>query len=447
MAAVSAARPPFLVRLRLAARQTWVLRLSAVAITAACAWTYTRTTLLLSPEFQPMGDFDAYYRAAADLNSHLDPYLRYNHDIPFSLSVGYVYPPFLARLLQPLALLPLSRAHVVALVVLQLSVLASVVLTWRLLGLRSWIARIFVLDAFLLSSVLVANVEVGNLNVVLVPTSLAWVLAYRRAALRGWLLVGLNVGLKLQQAPLFGLALFRREGRGLTLASATALATVVAGGVALSVEFFTTVLPRLTNTVPIGAQNTSLLADIERLLHPGADNLTYDPTYPEARFFLVPIVLLVLYYTVRAFNGLADRQLEALIALAAVPLLSNYLGAPHLLLLLPVGLLLAERALRFRAYFLFGALVVALLFVADHPLFYTLVTSLNYFVARAVFYEVGPGLAALCIWLVSLRLAAHAKAGRVNAVRLMAEASTQVAEKSRATMPIALSDAKSGLRS
>jgi hypothetical protein len=418
---VPAARPPFLVRLRLAAAQPWLLMISAGAITAAGAWTYCRTTLLLSPAFQPMGDFNAYYRAAADLNSHLDPYLRYNHDIPFSLSVGYIYPPFLARLLQPLALLSLDQAHVVALIALQLSVLASVLLTWRLLGLRSWIARLFVLDVFLLSSGLVANVQDGNLNVVLVPFSLAWVLAYGRGATWGWIFVGLNVGLKVQQAPLFGLALVRRDWRGFSLGTATLLATVIAGGLALTIEFFTTVLPRLTNTVPTGAQNTSLLADVERLLHPGADNLSYDPTYPEAHFFLVPLILAVLFFTARALYGLADRHLEALIAVAAVPLLSNYLGAPHLLLLLPIGILLAQYALRFRANLALALLTVSLFFVADYALFYTLVTSLNYFVARAVFYEIAPGVAALCIWLVSLRLAAYAKARPLTPARPAAE--------------------------
>jgi hypothetical protein len=398
------------VRLRLAATKPLVLWTSTIAITLASAWTYGRSTLLLSPELQPMGDFDAYYRAAADLNSNLDPYLRYNHDIPFSLSVGYIYPPFLARVLQPLALLSLHDAHVVAVAVLQLSVLAAVLLTWRLLGLRSWIARLLVLDVFLLSSGLVGNVGDGNLNVILVPLTLAWVFAYGRAASWGWAFIGLNVGLKLQQAPLFGLALLRRGWRGLALGLATLVATLVIGGLALDYEFFTTVVPRLTGTVPTGAQNTSLIADIERLLHPGADNLTFDPTYPEARLLLIPIILLVLIVTAIALNGLADRHLEALVALATVPLLSNYLGAPHLLLLLPVGILLIERALRFRDYRAVALLAVSLLFLADYPLFYTLVTAINFFFARAVFYETAPGLAALCVWLVSLRLAAFAKA-------------------------------------
>jgi hypothetical protein len=398
------------VRLRLAATKPLVLWTSTIAVTLASAWTYGRSTLLLSPELQPMGDFDAYYRAAADLNSNLDPYLRYNHDIPFSLSVGYIYPPFLARVLQPLALLSLPDAHVVAVATLQLAVVASVLLTWRLLGLRSWIARLLVLDVFLLSSGLVGNVGDGNLNVILVPLTLAWVLAYDRGASWGWAFIGLNVGLKLQQAPLFGLALLRRGWRGLALGLATLVATLVIGGLALDYEFFTTVLPRLTNTVPTGAQNTSLIADIERLLHPGADNLTFDPTYPEARFLLIPIILLVFVFTAIALNGLADRHLEALVALATVPLLSNYLGAPHLLLLLPVGILLIERALRFRDYRAVALLAVSLLFLADYPLFYTLVTAINFFFARAVFYETAPGLAALCVWLVSLRLAAFAKA-------------------------------------
>lgn len=406
------ARPPFRVRLRAAAQKPWIIRISLGAITAAAAWTYTTTTLLLSPVFQPMGDFDAYYRAAADLSNGLDPYLRYNHDIPFSLSVGYIYPPFLARLLEPLALLSVAQANLIALIFFQLCVLATVLLTWHLLGLRSWIARVFVLDAFLLSSGLVGNLQVGNLNVLLMPLSLAWVVLYTRRSAWAWAFVGLNVGLKLQQAPLFALAVFRRDWRSLSVGLATLAATVVIGGVALTVEFFTTTLPRLTNTVPIGAQNTSLLADVERLLHRGADNLSYDPTYPESRFLLAVIIAAVLFFTIRAFHRLQDRKLEALIAVAAVPLLSNYLGAPHVLLLLPVGLLLAAYALRFRAHRSLALLILSLFFVADYSLFYTLVTSLNYFVARAVFYEVGPGLAAICIWLVGLRLAALAKAAQ-----------------------------------
>jgi hypothetical protein len=132
-------------------------------------------------------------------------------------------------------------------------------------------------------------------------------------------------------------------------------------------------------------------------------------------------VLVVLFFTARAFYRLADRQLEALIALTAVPLLSNYLGAPHLLLLLPVGILLAERALRFRAYSALALLAVSLLFVADYALFYTLATPINFFVARAVFYEIAPGVAALCIWLVSLRLAVYAKARALAPPGLAAE--------------------------
>jgi hypothetical protein len=405
-------RPPFLVRLRAAAAKPWTLRLSLGAITAAAAWTYTSTTLLLSPVFQPMGDFGAYYRAAADLNRGLDPYLRYNHQIPFSLSVGYIYPPFLARLLQPVAFFSVADANLIALIAFQLCVLASALLTWHLLSLRSWTARLFVLDAFLLSSGLVGNLQVGNLNVLLMTLSLAWVVLYTRRSAWAWAFVGLNVGLKLQQAPLFALALFRREWGGLGIGLATLAATVVIGGMALTIEFFTTTLPRLTTTVPIGAQNTSLLADSERVLHRGADNLSYDPTYPESRFLLALIILAVVFFTIRALHRLRDRKLEALIALATVPLLSNYLGAPHLLLLLPVGLVLAAYCLRFHAHLLLTLLVLSVFFVADYSLFYTLVTSLNYFVARAVFYEVGPGLAALCIWLVGLRLATLAKSAQ-----------------------------------
>jgi hypothetical protein len=387
-----------------------VLWFSALGVTFASVFTYTRTTLTLDPTYQPMGDFDAYYRAAVDLSTSVDPYLRYNHNIPFSLSLGYIYPPFLARMLQPLTVLSLSEIHLIALIALQLSVLASVLLTWKLLALRSWPARLLILDAFLLSSGLTSSIQVGNVNVLLVPLTLAWVYAYSRNHSYAWVFVGLNVGLKLTQAPLFALTLLRRDFKGLSLGLLTLLATLVIGGASLAVEFFTTTLPRLTSTVPTGAQNTSLLADFERLLHPGSDNLAYDPTYAEAHFLLFPIIALILFFTARALYRLHDRQLVALVALTAVPLFSNYLGAAHLLALLPVGILLAAYAYRLRAYRALVLIVVCLFFVADYALFYTLVTALNYFVARAVFYEIAPGAAALALWLVSLSLTARVKA-------------------------------------
>jgi hypothetical protein len=268
---------------------------------------------------------------------------------------------------------------------------------------------LLILDCFLLSSGLVSSIQVGNVNVVLVPLTLAWVLAYSRNKDWGWIFVALNVGLKLTQAPLFALALFRREWKGLAIGIAAGLFTILVGGIALTHEFLTTTLPRLTSTVPTGAQNTSLLADIERFLHPGSDNLAYDPTFAESRFLLIPIVLFVLFFTARALHRLRDRQLVALVSLCAVPLFSNYLGAAHLLSLLPIGLLLAFCAWRLRAYRSLALIGLSLLFIADYALLYTLATALNYFVARAVFYEVGPGLAAVALWLVALRLASLTK--------------------------------------
>ena len=410
MAIAVLARPSFPTRLRLAFVQPFLLHLTAFALTLAAAWTYVSTTVLFRPGFQPMGDFDAYYRAANDLNHGLDPYLRYNHDIPFSLSLGYIYPPFLAHLLQPLALLPLPTIHVIVVIVMQLSVVASVLLTWKLLEVRSLPARLLVLDAFLLSSGLVGTLQVGNLNVVLVPLTLAFLFAYSRSSAWAYLFVGLNVGLKLTQAPLFALALFRKDFKGLSLGLLTLLSTILFGGLALAYEFFTTTFPRLSATVPTGAQNTSLLADFERLLHPGADNLSFDPTYQEAHFILLPIILLVLFFTARAIRGLKDRKLEALVALCAVPLLSNYLGAAHLLALLPLGLILASYALHLRSYWLFLLIALCVFLLADYALLYTLFTAFDYFLARALFYELLPGLAALTLWLIALRFAARTKA-------------------------------------
>ncbi len=394
---------PFARRLYLAATRPWIRWPSVIAITAATALTYARSTFALSSTLQPMGDFDAYFRAARDLSTNIDPYLRYAHDRPFSISLGYIYPPFLARVIQPMAALTLDQIHLVAVIVLQLAVVATVLLTWRLLDLRSWTARLLILDVFLLSSNLIANLEFGNLNVVLMPLSLAWVLAYRRSASWGWIVIGLNVGLKMQQAPLFGLALLRRDARGIVFGGVAFIATCLIGGLTLTIHFFTTVAPKLTNTVPIGAQNTALLADIERLLHPGADGLTYDPIYPEARFILLPIIAIVLILTARALWGLTDRYLEALVALTAAPLLSNYLGASHLLLLAPVGILLADRAIHARAWFALAVLIIAIISIG--MAIYTGTPGGSGKTLGRAIYEGGPGLAALCMWFVALNLA------------------------------------------
>jgi hypothetical protein len=407
--AVLAAPAPFPLRLQLAMARPWLLHLTLVALTLAAAISYSATTLFIPAAWSPMLDFGAYYRAALDMNAHVDPYLRYNHAIPFSVSMGYVYPPFFAYIIQPLGWLSYAQAKLVALLVLQLSVLASVLLTWKLLGLRTWVARLFILDAFLLSSTLVMNIHLGQLNVVLVPLTLAWVWAYSRGSRLGWVLVGLNVGLKLQQAELFGLTLIRRDLRGLALGLATLATTLAIGGLALGIEYFTQVLPRLSGTVPTIIYNTSLLSDIERLVHPGSDTLLYDPAYTEAHFLLPLLVLPILFFTMRALLGLNDRFLEALVALTAIPLLSNYLTEGHLLPLLPVGILLAAHAWRTHAHRLFWVLVLSVPFFADYVRLYSTVAYLSPYLAQVLFIEYAPGLAAVVVWLCALRLAARAK--------------------------------------
>jgi hypothetical protein len=405
MALSVAAPASFFIRLRLAALEPLMLRLSLIAITGAAVYTYLAS--LLSPVFQAMLDFGAYYHAAADLNNSLDPYLRYDHSVAFSLSAGYIYPPFLAHLLQPFALLPYPKAALLALLILQCAVLISVALTWRLLNLRSWTARVFILDAFLLSATLVVNLQLGQINVILMPLTLAWILAYAKRSPFAWVFVGLNVGLKLQQVPLFALAFFRRDWRALAIGLLTLAATFVFGGLALGFEYFTQVLPRLSSTIPVG--DTALVADFEHILHPDFLALTYDPTYPEAKFLFAFIILVVAALTGRALYRLRDRHLEALLALSTVPLLSSYVGAGHLLPLFPVGILLAAYAYRLRKQGLFIVLVIATFLLADFDILYPLLPFFSFLFAPALFFVVTPGLAALTLWLVALRLAAIAK--------------------------------------
>jgi len=161
--------------------------------------------------------------------------------------------------------------------------------------------------------------------------------------------------------------------------------------------------------VPTIIYNTSLLSDIERLVHPGSDTLLYDPAYTEAHFLLPLLVLPILFFTMRALLGLNDRFLEALVALTAIPLLSNYLTEGHLLPLLPVGILLAAHAWRTHAHRLFWVLVLSVPFFADYVRLYSTVAYLSPYLAQVLFIEYAPGLAAVVVWLCALRLAARAK--------------------------------------
>ena len=109
------------------------LGLFAVAVVGALAGIYV---LWLHLTTDPLNDVQAYYWAAGRLNAGLP---LYPPDQSVSTPLGYPYPPLLAVLFRPLALLPFAAAAAIWEVV----VLASFVVTVWWMGLRrpeTWLA-------------------------------------------------------------------------------------------------------------------------------------------------------------------------------------------------------------------------------------------------------------------------------------------------------------------
>jgi alpha-1,2-mannosyltransferase len=116
------------------AHARWLsLGLFALAVVGAFAGLYI---LWLHVTTDPLNDVQAYYWAAGRLNAGLP---LYPPDQSVSTPLGYPYPPLLAILFRPLALLPFA----VAAAIWEFVVIASFALTVRWMGVRrseTWLA-------------------------------------------------------------------------------------------------------------------------------------------------------------------------------------------------------------------------------------------------------------------------------------------------------------------
>ncbi len=126
---------------------------------------------------------NTFYPAAETVRHGLNPYPHPNDDV-VALGRAYVYPPLAALAAVPLTLLPLSVAQVVVEAVL----VATVMLTLWVLGVRDWrcYGIVFLWPPFL------AAVKTGNITALLgLSAALTWRFRDRAA------LVGASVGLSL----------------------------------------------------------------------------------------------------------------------------------------------------------------------------------------------------------------------------------------------------------
>ncbi len=251
-----------------------------LAALALCLLGLVRNLPALWPHPQP-ADLGDYYAAATILNrgSAAELYNRAMQDqIARSVGLpgvanGYVYLPFLAVLLRPLALLPFEMA---AILWLAANLLALAVSVWLLLDLAALPRTPFTFVGACAFSLLLppvtSSLVYGQVNILLLALLAgAWHClrdAGRRDG-RAGLLLGLSVALKLYPGvlilPLMARGRWRAVGGALAgLALALGIGIVGGGGTATTWQFLVGVLPHVP--APAVPTNQSLLAAVSRLL-------------------------------------------------------------------------------------------------------------------------------------------------------------------------------------
>ncbi len=225
-------------------------------------------------------DFAAYYVAGRLLNVGM-PLYHFDALNPTALGIAginytdYLYPPFFAALLRPLALLPYHTAELVWLALNILLYLGNCVLVARLLRMTPLTTVLFVCCGLLLPAVY-DTMLLGQVSLLvnLLLLGVLYALLRFKHPLMGEIvagvLFGLAVAIKIYPA-VFGLLLLaERRYRILAAAAATVAATfgigvLAGGGWRTTYEWISTIAP-LISVRPSVPSNQSLRGVLERLV-------------------------------------------------------------------------------------------------------------------------------------------------------------------------------------
>ena len=290
------------------------------------------------------GDFAVYYHAALLIRSGVGPYNLVPAKTFFAGNFTYIYPPFLAWLLQPLTLVPFEEARLIWLGLLQVSILGLIVLSWRVLGARGWISRATIVIVWIMTWPVLFNLQIGNLNPVMALCGAAFALTYvsrtGKAGI-GWVALGLGVAAKLYQAPVWLIIASKRwfdERAGLTVAVIAGLVPTVFAVPAYLPRYLAKVLPRLSS-ISADPNNISPGGVLVHLLDPAAALANKDVPHPGIKSVAVLASLVVLMVAVWAMRWTRDRRLEVALASLPIPLMASVTWDTHLVLqILPVML-------------------------------------------------------------------------------------------------------------
>jgi hypothetical protein len=327
-----------------------------------------------------LGDLkESYLRGAAQLVAGRDPY-----DLCHGLCLdpsgqGYVTPPPVAWLLQPVVGLDSHAVAVGTVLFLNASLVTFLVCMVRALRVVDWQLRALLVLVAIAFEPVNGNIVEGQINLVLLALSGVWILGWIADRWWGGAALGLAVALKLIQAPLGLLLLWGRRWSMLAAGIVAGLAIWLLAVPQYLPEFLLKVLPAISQGTGF-FENHSPGGTIARLFDPntflGATRAVPLP----ARIITIAIAIGALGVTFwvlgRPREDWSGRALEVAAVTAVGPLVTSYSWGTHLVLLLVPMLVLLEWGVRRRDWTVLGLVALGWLLIGPgHNLFQTLLVS------------------------------------------------------------------------
>ena len=304
---------------------------------------YIVVTAQLSADLVNRGyeDFWVYMRAAADIASGADPYAE-SSGTSIVHNTGYIYPPLLAWLAQPLITFHLGTQALIGWAVLQLCLFGAIVIVTRALC-SGWQVTALVTLAAITSYWVRRDLFEGQVDLVILFLLAIWFWAWVRGGdWWGGLALAVGAAVKVVPGVLILLPAARRRWQML-------VAAVVAGVVLfvlllqLNVEYATRVLPYLPG-VSGDPESQSPASTLLRILEP--DALYGRPDHMGAWFHILIVAVAIGFAVVTAWRlrtpatDLPSRAVEGAAAIALLPLLSPVTWGHHLVIeLIPLFVL------------------------------------------------------------------------------------------------------------
>jgi Glycosyltransferase family 87 len=327
-----------------------------------------------------LGDLkESYLRGAAQLAAGRDPY-----DLCHGLCLdpsgqGYVTPPPVAWLLQPVVGLDSHMVAVGTVLFLNASLLIFLVCIVRALRVVDWQLRALLVLVAIAFEPVNGNIVEGQINLVLLALSGVWILGWIADQWWGGAALGLAVALKLIQAPLGLLLLWARRWSMLAAGMVAGLAIWLLAVPQYLPEFLFKVLPAISQGTGF-FENHSPGGTIARLFDPTTFLGATRVVPLQARIMTIGIAIVALAVTFwvlgRPREDWSGRALEVAAATAVGPLVTSYSWGTHLVLLLLPMLVLLEWGVRRRDWMVLGLVALGWLLIGPgHNLFQTLLVS------------------------------------------------------------------------